>query len=231
MDKETKQIRQEEKEYHQQFYQKHELFEEGTWLEEPIPSVMDAFKKIREKPNLRILDLGSGVGRHSIPIAKDIKSRGGKIVCVDLLEEAVENLNHYAKEYDVQQAVEAVQFDIGDYQIKENQFDFIIAVSSLEHTSSETAFREVLTRMERGTKPGGINCIIINAEASDEQEEKTMEIDKPTEDLLAELDEHYKEWEKINRFVEPLAFETVRDGESMWLYARAITYVVRKEND
>lgn len=49
MDKETKQIRQEEVEYHQQFYQEHELFEEGTWLEEPIPSVMDAFQLIRPK--------------------------------------------------------------------------------------------------------------------------------------------------------------------------------------
>lgn len=48
MDKETKQIRQEEVEYHQQFYQEHELFEEGTWLEEPIPSVMDAFQLIRQ---------------------------------------------------------------------------------------------------------------------------------------------------------------------------------------
>lgn len=41
MDKETKQIRQEEVEYHQQFYQEHELFEEGTgWRNRFLPSWM-----------------------------------------------------------------------------------------------------------------------------------------------------------------------------------------------
>ncbi len=231
MDHQTKQIREEEKEYHEQFYEEHELFEEGTWLSEPIPSVMDAFKLIRQQPNLRVLDLGSGVGRHSIPVAQDIQSRGGKVVCVDLLDTAIEQLRTYAKEYEVAHAVQGIQSDISDYQIQENYFDFIVAVSSLEHARTESAFEKILSRMEKGTKPGGIHCIIINAEASDEDEENTMEIDRPAEDLLSRLDQNYENWEIINRFVEPLEFKTVRDDQEMWLHAKAITYVARKKKE
>jgi 2-polyprenyl-3-methyl-5-hydroxy-6-metoxy-1,4-benzoquinol methylase len=42
----------------------------------------------------------------------------------------------YSKEYGVENYIKPVRCDIGDYVITPNQFDVIIAVSSLEHVKS-----------------------------------------------------------------------------------------------
>lgn len=59
-------IRQEEKNYHEQY----KLFEAGSWLFKPVKTVMDLMNHFDGQNNLQVLDLGSGVGRNSIPIAK-----------------------------------------------------------------------------------------------------------------------------------------------------------------
>ena len=82
---------------------------------------------------MNVLDLGCGIGRNSIPMAETLKNRNGRIVCVDLLESAIEKLNDYSKEYGVQQYIETVLSDIEHFDIIENEYDVIIAVSVLEH--------------------------------------------------------------------------------------------------
>ncbi len=67
-------IRQEEKKYHDLCYEQYKLFETGSWLYKPVKTVMDLMDYFEGKNNLQVLDLGSGVGRNSIPIAqKDSK--------------------------------------------------------------------------------------------------------------------------------------------------------------
>lgn len=67
-------IRQEEKKYHDLCYEQYKLFETGSWLYKPVKTVMDMMDYFERQNNLQVLDLGSGVGRNSIPIAQKIKN-------------------------------------------------------------------------------------------------------------------------------------------------------------
>lgn len=227
-------IRKEEKKYHDFCYENYKLFEEGSWLYKPVATVLDLIPLINNKENIRVLDLGSGVGRNSIPIAQEIKSRSGKVVCVDLLDSALEKLILYSEEYEVKEVIETKKADIGHYEITENEYDFIVAVSTLEHVESEHVFESVIKQMALGTKNKGLNCIIVNSEVeeivieSNIKLDAMMEINIKTEDMIRKLDEIYEGWEVLNRLVKPLEYKIVRDEKEVLLKTNAITYVVRK---
>ena len=65
---------------------------------------MDLMNHFDGQNNLQVLDLGSGVGRNSIPIAKN-KNTSGTVTCVDLLNSALTKLQIYSKEHDVFEAI------------------------------------------------------------------------------------------------------------------------------
>ncbi|GGP11886.1 class I SAM-dependent methyltransferase [Oceanobacillus neutriphilus] len=226
-------IRNKEKEYHDACYDNYKLFEKGSWLYKPVKTVMEQLPYFKEKTNIRVLDLGSGVGRNSIPIAKEIKERG-KVVCVDLLLSATEKLKQYSKEYDVEEVIKLETGDIEDYSIKKERFDFIIAVSALEHVASEAVFNKVIESMAQGTKKNGINCIIVNSEVEEIDIEKNkkldvmMEVNIKTEEMLHKLDRLYDGWEVRKRLVKPLKYTIERDDRDALLQTNAITYVVTR---
>ncbi|SDZ11608.1 Tellurite resistance protein TehB [Bacillus sp. 166amftsu] len=173
-------IRKEEKKYHDYCYDNYKLFEEGSWLHKPVKTVIDLISLFDGKDDLSVLDLGSGVGRNSIPLAQAIKENGGTVVCVDLLDSALQKLNQYSEEYEVKEVIQTEKADIGNYDIKPNNFDFIVAVSSLEHVQSEEVFGKVVQRMADGTKYNGINYIIVNSEV----EEIDMDTNKKLDALM-----------------------------------------------
>ncbi|MDQ0252764.1 SAM-dependent methyltransferase [Evansella vedderi] len=228
-------IRDEEKMYHDFCYDNYKLFEEGSWLYKPVKTVMDLLPSLGniEKPS--VLDLGSGVGRNSIPIAEKIKGSGGKVVCVDLLDSAIEKLNTYSKEFGVGDVIRTIKADIGNYPIPKNTYDLIVAVSSLEHVATEADFEKILHRMAEGTNPQGINCIIVNSEVEEidlktnQKLDALMEINMPTKQMITKLQTIYKGWEVIKHIVKPLEYEITRNEKPILLKTNAITYVVRKE--
>lgn len=110
-------IRNEEKKYHDDCYENNKLFEEGSWLYKAVKTITDLLPLFDNKENLNVLDLGCGVGRNSIPIAEAIKQRNGKIICVDLLDSALDNLKRYSKEYKVEEVIRTEKADIGNYKI------------------------------------------------------------------------------------------------------------------
>ncbi len=227
-------IRTEEKKYHDLCFEKYKLFEPGSWLHKPVKSVMGVFEKFNDRQNMNVLDLGCGIGRNSIPMAETLKNRNGRIVCVDLLESAIEKLNEYSKEYGVQQCIETVLSDIEFFNIEENEYDVIIAVSVLEHVSTEEALARKLHEMTVGTKHNGINCIIINSNIREVVIESNVELDpmfevnSSTDRLLEILDQQYKGWEVHSRLVKPMAFEIDRNDLPVKLSADCITFAVRK---
>ncbi|WP_369810001.1 class I SAM-dependent methyltransferase [Gracilibacillus caseinilyticus] len=103
---------------------------------------MNQLPLLKDQGYVRVLDLGCGVGRNSIPIAQRLNK--GTVVCVDLLPSAIEKLEYYSHKFEVEEFIESVRSDIGNYTINENEFDLIIAVSSLEHLVSEDILEEVL---------------------------------------------------------------------------------------
>ena len=227
-------IRNEEKKYHDDCYENNKLFEEGSWLYKPVKTITNLLPLFDNKENLIVLDLGCGVGRNSIPIAEAIKQRNGKIICVDLLDSALDNLKRYSKQYRVEEVIRTEKADIGNYKIKPNEFDFIVAVSSLEHVQSETIFEEVVLQMAEGTRSNGINCIIVNSEVEEvnietnEKLDALIEVNLSTKEIMRKLNGIYIDWEIINLLVKPLEYKIIRNELPILLKTNAITYVVRK---
>ncbi|SIQ55532.1 Methyltransferase domain-containing protein [Bacillus cereus] len=227
-------IRQEEKKYHNLCYEQYKLFETGSWLYKPVKTVMDLMEYFEGQNNLQVLDLGSGVGRNSIPIAQKIKNASGTVTCVDLLDSALTKLQIYSKEHDVFEVIKTEQAAIENYYIQPDTFDYIVAISSLEHVQSEEDLKNVLHSMKKGTKTVGINCFIINSNIQEidlhknEKLDALIEINLPTEDMLHLLKSIYKEWQEIKVEIKEIAYNIVRNERHIQLKTNAITFVVQK---
>ncbi|WP_368657080.1 class I SAM-dependent methyltransferase [Metabacillus halosaccharovorans] len=228
-------IRKEEKKYHDFCYENYKLFEEGSWLYKPVKTVMDLLPLFNNHEDIRVLDLGSGVGRNSIPIAQEIKNKNGKVVCLDLLDSALDKLKRYSAEYEVEEIIETRKADIGHYEITKNEYDLIVAVSTLEHVESEDIFDNVIKQMALGTKNNGINCMIINSEVeeieieSNKKLDAMMEVNLKTVNMINKLNSIYEGWEVLSQLVKPLEYQIVRNEREVLLKTNAITYVARKK--
>ncbi|MGE7881633.1 class I SAM-dependent methyltransferase [Bacillus sp. NPDC094077] len=227
-------IRQEEKKYHDLCYEQYKLFEAGSWLYKPVKTVMDLMDYFEGQNNLQVLDLGSGVGRNSIPIAQKIMNSGGTVTCVDLLNSALTKLQIYSREHGVFEEIKAEQSAIEDYYIAPITYDYIVAVSSLEHVKSEEDFKKVLHSMKNGTKSGGINCLIVNSNIQEIDLETNQELDAlvemnlSTEEMIFLLKNVYAEWKEVKIDIKNLSYDIVRNGKLIKLITNAITFVVQK---
>ncbi|MFC5405821.1 class I SAM-dependent methyltransferase, partial [Cohnella soli] len=173
------QARSEEIKYHESFYTANGLFEPGTWLAKPVKVVLEMLELLNLN-RIRVLDLGCGVGRNSIPIAKILKNHNGTITCIDLIPTAIDLLVKNSKKYDVDNQILPEVADAESFSILPNEFDYIVSCSCLEHVSSVEAFRKVVKRMIDGTKEQGINTILMSTEI----EEIDIETGKISEGLI-----------------------------------------------
>ncbi|MGE6401534.1 class I SAM-dependent methyltransferase [Bacillus cereus] len=227
-------IRQEEEKYHDLCYEQYKLFEAGSWLYKPVKTVMDMLTYFRGQKDLQILDLGSGVGRNSIPIAQKIMNTGSAVTCVDLLDSALTKLQVYSKEHGVFEYIKTEQSAIEDYYIPSNTYNYIIAVSSLEHVKSIEDLKKVLHSMKNGTKSGGINCLIVNSNIQEIDLETNQELDAlieinlSTEEMIRTLKDVYSEWQEVKVEIKNLTYNIIRNGTHIQLNTNAITFVVQK---
>jgi 2-polyprenyl-3-methyl-5-hydroxy-6-metoxy-1,4-benzoquinol methylase len=227
-------IRKEEKKYHEQYYADHELYQKDSWLEVPDDIVMELFSHLNLKEPLQVLDLGCGVGRNSIPMAQQVKAGGGRVTCVDLLQNALDQLEEYSKQYDVDAVITVEQSDIGDYDFKETAYDYIVAATSLEHVKSKTILEKVLAAIADKTNNGGVNFISINTNieevnlASGTNRPPLFEVMVSKGQALRMLRENYKGWEELHVSSHPLELEINRDDVPVLLKADNLTFAIRK---
>ncbi|MFV8517035.1 class I SAM-dependent methyltransferase [Bacillus sp. SBS7] len=227
-------IRHEEKKYHDLCYEQYRLFETGSWLYKPVKTVMNLMNYFEGRNNLQVLDLGSGAGRNSIPLAQKIKNASGTVTCVDLLDSALTKLQIYSQEYDVFEVIKTEKVAIENYYIQPNTYDYIIAVSSLEHVQSEEDLKNVLHSMKKGTKIGGINCLIINSNIQEidlhtnEELDALIEINLSTDKMIHLLKNIYEDWKEMKVEIKELAYDIVRNERNILLKTNAITFVVQK---
>lgn len=227
-------IRQKEKEYHDECYENNIVFKPGSWLHKPVKTIIHLMSNFDDKPEVTVLDLGSGVGRNSIPIAEMLKQKKGKVICVDLLESAISKLVEYSSHYDVKDKICPVLSDISNYSIPIESFDLIFSISAIEHLKSEIEFDNILGSMIGGTKDRGINCIIISTNVrktlidSGELVEPMYELLFDTEYLIRKFESVYSGWEVLKHTVKPYGVEISRDEEKIFLESDVITWAVRK---
>lgn len=143
-----KSIRESERNSHIELYSSEELYKEGSWLNKPIKTVTDLFSLFEDCTEFRALDLGSGVGRNSIAIAKQFQDMSCRVDCVDILELAIEKLLENAKRFGAEECIHGVISPIEEFQIVPKTYDLILAVSALEHIDSKEAFVWKLEEMQ-----------------------------------------------------------------------------------
>ncbi len=234
MNSETlKSIREAEKQSHIEVYSTAKLFESGSWLQKPVKTVTDLFEYFKDYNKINVLDLGCGVGRNCIPIAKEFK---GKCTadCVDILDFAIDELNKNSIEYDVDNEINGIVSSIDNFTIKDNYYDLIIAVSALEHIDSVESFKNKLKEICSGTRKNGIVCLIINSEITEINKESgkklipQFEVNMKTAELLDLLKETFNGWEIIKSTVRNQRYDIPRQNCVADLSTDVVTVVVRK---
>lgn len=158
-----KQIRENERKSHIAMYSNHSLYKEGSWLTKPIKTVVDLFPYFDSRSELTVLDLGCGIGRNCISIARHFQKVSCHIDCVDILDLAIDQLEHYAKGFDVAHNIHGIVRSIDDFLIPPNHYDWILAVSALEHIDSKESFINKLMEISNGIRKDGIVCLVINS--------------------------------------------------------------------
>jgi cyclopropane fatty-acyl-phospholipid synthase-like methyltransferase len=221
--------------YHKELYEDNEILEPGTWMSKPIPLVMELLDRLlQQNTHVNVLDLGCGAGRNTIPIAIALKETRSKVIGLDLLDEAVAKLRENAEEYGVADIIEAEKSDAENAEITVDYYDYIIACGCLEHVSSEEAMIEVIERMQRGTKIGGIHCIEMNTnvqeiERDTGRELRTLiELNLPTERAFAILEKVYKGWNVLEHKTKLQSIDEEKYDKPSQFRCQSITFAVQK---
>ena len=228
-------IRKSEALSHVEIYTSHTLYEAGSWLSKPIKTVKDILPLFCEYKKLSVLDLGCGVGRNAIYIADTFENIACTIDCVDILPLAIEKLDDYAKKYEVTSAVNGIVKSIEEYQIEKNKYDFILAISALEHIDTIEAFKNKLIEIKEGIRENGIVCFVINTEVEEqnlstsEQMLPQFEVNLPTSEVLIMLTETFDGWEVTKKSIVEQCYETPRQDVVSRMKTNVVTFVARKE--
>ena len=224
-------IRQAEAESHIQAYTQHPLFAPGSWLAKPVKTVLECAERLQGREGLRVLDLGCGVGRNGIPVAKALDA---VVDCVDILPFAIEKLQENAAKYGVKRKIQGIISGIDEFSIKENSYDLILAVSALEHMDGVESFAAKLHAIRKGLRPGGIVCLIINSgvteqdRSSGEPLQPQFEVNLPTNELLTLLHRVFAGMEVLKQTVVHQEYDIPRQSSVSHLNTDVVTFVARR---
>lgn len=227
-------IRKAEAASHTEAYTNYELFSTGSWLSKPVKTVLDLFPYFQNYQKLHVLDLGSGVGRNAIPIAKHFNDIPCHIDCVDILELAIDKLKDNARIHDVDHSIYGIVQPIDCFPIAEESYDLILAISALEHIDSQNSFVQKLFEIRNGLHSNGIACLILNSgveeqvKATGEALVPQFEVNIPTEEMINILKEVFSEWKILKQTVVHQMYDIPRDIGISHVDTDVVTYVVQK---
>lgn len=218
--------------YHEEFYATHDLFVEGSWLYRPSPFVLRSLDHIASSRPLVAVDLGCGVGRHTIPVAERLPS-GSYVVGLDLLPVAAERLKENVLAAGLESAVQAVVADLDNVALAPQSLDLLVSVSALEHAADLSALERLLLHLQEATRPGGLHCLIIGTDkvevdAAGRSRPARVEFalgQSAAESLLARI---YENWEEIESSAAVFGVDEDRDGERYTLSTTNLRRLFRR---
>lgn len=224
------------RQYHDEFFRKAKLFEKGTWIAESEPILMRLVEnQYGSKSNIQILDLGCGVGRNAIPLAKIIGPNGGRVTCVDVLEIAIEKLTENADKYGVTEYIQSEVRGVEEFVIQPDYYDLIVAFSVLEHgVSSEQGFFKVIENIQKGTKMGGLNYLGITTNLQEldartrEELSKDIVYDTSYEKAKTDLEAVYAGWQVLTAEKSFYDEQYMKNGKMIIWQSDFLMFVVRK---
>ncbi|WP_167859335.1 class I SAM-dependent methyltransferase [Paenibacillus cymbidii] len=235
MEERIARIRKAEKTYHDACYDQYRLFEAGSWMHKPVHAVMANWERLRDREHAKVLDLGCGVGRNSIPLAQAMLPGRGVVVCVDLLDSALEKLVAYSEQYGVRERIAVVQSAIESFAIEPLTYDMTVAVSVLEHADSVDGMKRVMERIAAGTKPGGIAVVIAGTDIREtdavtgESREAMFEVNVSADTMTRMLLAACEGWETLECRVSPQQFAITREERDVVLQSNCVVFTARKQ--
>ncbi len=227
------QAREYERRYHEDLYGNHELFTPGTWLYKPAGYVIKAFDLVPKHDYPRVLDLGGGVGRHSIPAAKYFGA-DSEVVCVDLLESAIEKLRFNAKEHKVEKNIVGVVSDVETYELGDKAYELILSISCIEHIPTKQGVGDLIGRLQAATVLEGVHCfmMITNNEWVDsvtgEKLTPLIEQNLRSEDAISMLKELYAGWNIHDISAKDWEAMQLMDGRDVVLKSTCVQFTAQK---
>ena len=228
-------IRQAEAVSHTKAYTSHSLFSPGSWLAKPVKTVIELLPLFEGYTQFAALDLGSGVGRNSIPVAQHFSNIPCRVDCVDILELAITKLNENALQYGVSNSIRGIASAMDDYEITADSYDLIMAISALEHIASRAAFEKKLAEIRDGLRHGGIACLIVNSgvvehdKATGQELQPQFEVNLPTSQMEDLLENTFAGWQVIKHTIVHQKYDIPRENGVADLETDVISYVVRKD--
>lgn len=234
MDERLARIRESERKSHTQIYMNEELYHTNSWLQKPINTVREISLLFDEYSELRVLDLGCGIGRNSIYIAERFQEKNCVIDGVDLLDIAIEKLIQTAKKHNVIHNMNGIRNSIEGFKIDTQSYDFIMAISALEHIDTEESFLLKLSEIKNGLRENGIACFVINSNVKEmnlntrENIDAQFEVNFSTETLQEYLANIFNGWELLKTSVVQQEYDIPRETFLSRLNTDVVTYVVRK---
>lgn len=227
-------IRDNERQSHIEAYTNNVLYSNDSWLKRPVKTVLDILPYFQNHSHLHVLDLGCGIGRNCIAVAKYFSSVPCHIDCVDLLELAIVKLMENAEKYQVSDSIHGVVCSIDDYQIPSASYDLILAISALEHVDNEGSFVSKLAEIKNGIQKNGIACLIINSSVTEYDKSSgceipaQFEVNLSAEELSDMLKSEFSEWQTIKFSQQKQHYEIPRKNGPVDLYSTVITFVAKR---
>lgn len=227
-------IRQAEKESHLEVYSTKELYAGGSWLAKPVKTVLELLPLFKGYRDFRALDLGCGVGRNSIALAKAFREIPCQIDCVDILDFAIEKLLENARQHGVADLIRGIVQPIDAYTISPDQYDLILAVSALEHVDSQARFVRKLDEIRDGVRSKGVVCLIVNSNVTERDNitgrtlSPQFEVNLEKHALAELLHQKFAGWEIIKETAVHQKYDVPRETGLAELNTDVVTFAARK---
>jgi tellurite methyltransferase len=218
--------------YHESFYAESELFAPGTWLHRPAQFVLRSLDHVHPERPIIAVDLGCGVGRHTIPIAQALPA-GSHVVGVDLLPIAAESLRRNCTTFGVESVVHPVVADLDRFGLATDSVDLLVACSSLEHVTDFAALERLIADVQRATRVGGLHCVMLGTDRREldrrgRPRPALVEFHLDSRTGRSILDRMYVGWLWIDNSAEVLRVDEERDGERYKLETTYLKLLARR---
>ena len=194
-------IRRAEAESHTAAYEALKLYAPGSWLSKPVKALEALLPEYEDRRGLRVLDLGSGVGRNAIACAQRLQD--STVECVDILPLAIEKLLENAKKLGVSEQISGSCGPVDGFEIERDGYDLILAASVLEHLDSQGGAVRKMREIADGIRPGGAAMILMNTGVKEWDAETgevlppQFEVNLPPELVRGLLAEIFAGWEVL----------------------------------
>ena len=168
----------------------------------------------KEKGYRTILDLGCGLGRHTVYFGK----QGFSVSAMDLSPEGVDHTRTWAEKEGL--CIDIRQGDMQTLPYEDGAFDCLFAYHVISHTDTPGA-RNIISQIRRVIRPGGeIYITLCSKETLSFQEAKYPRIDEntvlKTEGAEVEVPHFYADLDQVLNLLDGFEIQGIRHVDECW---------------